>query len=260
MQLDFLRELLLSGGVSALSIGVMYLLYSALIKLGIFPKLKQWQAFVLLCLIATFVFVIVLVTLQGHAAPKLAGELPPDLHFQLDANAGVFCDANNVRDAFVTFFDEAEIGISNCADNSQTGASRAYRIDWPPLPEEIPPPENRHNYNQCFVSNFSKRAPVLVDGLDASFNRNHAHVPCEHRIGAFRGIRVTYNDIHNDGKRAAFVQSFMGGKFAIRQVPFETLPDPAAMKSLSVGPDGSISGSMLLHLVQEYDLGVGPVR
>ena len=211
MESQLLTDLLKAGGISALSIGVMYLLYRAILQLEIIPKLKQWQGFILLCLVAVFVFTVVLVTLlrsEGHSA-LIPGELPADNHFQMDAYAGLFCESKNVRDPFVTFFDEVEVYFDKCANGMQ-GASRAYRVEWIPESPTSVSSETRHNYNHCFVSDFSARAPVIADGIDKSVNEHRDLFPCEHHANVFRGIRINYNNIRNESQRAAFVQSFIG--------------------------------------------------
>ena len=60
---DFLLSLLKAGGLSALSIGVVCLIYWEIVRRDVFPKLRQWQAFVLLCLIAILVFAIAMTVL-----------------------------------------------------------------------------------------------------------------------------------------------------------------------------------------------------
>jgi hypothetical protein len=60
---DLLPSLLKAGGLAALSIGVVYLLYSEIIKLRVVPKLRQWQGFALLCLLAILVFAVAMTVL-----------------------------------------------------------------------------------------------------------------------------------------------------------------------------------------------------
>ena len=77
---QLLLSLLKAGGIAALAIGVFYLLYREIIKLGIFPKLTQRQAFALLCLLALLVFVIAITAMREGGVPEKApgqAETPP---------------------------------------------------------------------------------------------------------------------------------------------------------------------------------------
>ena len=58
--MDMLVDLLKVGGVTGLSIGVLYLLYRQLLSLGIFPKLTRRQAFILLLIVIILVFLVVI--------------------------------------------------------------------------------------------------------------------------------------------------------------------------------------------------------
>lgn len=58
-----LLALLKAGGISALAIGVVYLIYREIIRRGVIPRIKQWQGFALLCLLSLSVFVIVMTTI-----------------------------------------------------------------------------------------------------------------------------------------------------------------------------------------------------
>lgn len=53
-----LSELVRFGGDGAVALGVLYLSLSQLARCGVMPKLKEWQAFVIICLVASFAFVI----------------------------------------------------------------------------------------------------------------------------------------------------------------------------------------------------------
>jgi hypothetical protein len=63
MASEMLLSLLKAGGLAALAIGVIYLFYKQIIRLPIFPKLRQWQAFSLLCLLAFLTFAIAMTVL-----------------------------------------------------------------------------------------------------------------------------------------------------------------------------------------------------
>ena len=54
-----LIELLQIGGVTALTVGVLYLLYKQFLSMGIFPELTQRQAFTLLLVVIVFIFFVV---------------------------------------------------------------------------------------------------------------------------------------------------------------------------------------------------------
>ena len=54
------------GGIAAVALGVLYLSLSRLVRHGVIPKLKQWQAFLVICLLATFALVIALSTILGY--------------------------------------------------------------------------------------------------------------------------------------------------------------------------------------------------
>lgn len=57
--MGILIDLLKVGGVTALSIGVLFLLYKQLLNMEIFPRLTREQAFRLLRLMVVLVFVVV---------------------------------------------------------------------------------------------------------------------------------------------------------------------------------------------------------
>ncbi|MGO8092260.1 hypothetical protein [Rhizobium leguminosarum] len=60
-----LTELLKIGGVAALSIGVMYLLYSQLMKMQIFRQMTQRQTFIVAMTLAFLVFFVVVTALSS---------------------------------------------------------------------------------------------------------------------------------------------------------------------------------------------------
>jgi hypothetical protein len=206
---DLLLSLLKAGGIAALSIGVVYLLYREIIKLGIFPKLRQWQAFALLCLLAVLIFIIAMTALKPRPPSQalLDGELPPDNHFELDAALGVFCEDQNVRDDLAQSFDYVEINLHNCA-GTDASASRTYRVDWPPQPPRSFVPQRRRNYRQCFASDFAARAPQLVADLEHAFELNKQRVPCEVTISAWRPISISYNDLRDQSHGVTFLQVY----------------------------------------------------
>ena len=53
------------GGVCAICLGILYLFLRRMVQFGIFPKLTQRQAFIVICLLASFVFLIALITTGG---------------------------------------------------------------------------------------------------------------------------------------------------------------------------------------------------
>ena len=53
------------GGIAAVALGVFYLSLARLVRHGVIPRLKEWQAFVLICLLATFAFVITLLAIRS---------------------------------------------------------------------------------------------------------------------------------------------------------------------------------------------------
>ncbi|MCM2477310.1 hypothetical protein HGO38_28060 [Rhizobium sp. CG5] len=60
-----LVELLKIGGVAALSVGVMYLLYSQLMRMGIFIVMTQSQTFVLMMTMTFLIFFVVISALSS---------------------------------------------------------------------------------------------------------------------------------------------------------------------------------------------------
>ena len=62
--MEILPSLLKAGGIAALAIGVVYLVYREILKFGIIPKLRQWQGFALLCLLAVLIFAIAMTVLN----------------------------------------------------------------------------------------------------------------------------------------------------------------------------------------------------
>lgn len=60
-----LVDLLKIGGVAALSVGVMYLLYSQLMKMNIFRRMSQVQTFVMMMTMTFLVFFLALSALSS---------------------------------------------------------------------------------------------------------------------------------------------------------------------------------------------------
>jgi hypothetical protein len=255
---DLLLPLLKAGGLAALAIGVVYLLYSQIIKLGIFPRLKQWQGFALLCLLAILVFIIAMTALRPRTtSPTLDGELPPDNHFQLDATQGVYCENKNVRDDFAQFFDYVEIGLQSCTGTiPNASGSRSYRIIWPPQRPQSIVPESRRNYRQCFVSDLASHAPKLVDDLQNAFQRIQAQVPCQATVSVWRIISLSYTDLRDQSHQLAFGQSYNegGGKaFGIRQIPTTARVAPADVPNeINVAVDAATLDSEIVEIVKQY--------
>ena len=281
MESDMLVNLVKAGGVSALAIGVVYLFYSAIIKLGIIQQLAQWQGFALLCLLAVLVFVVAItVLLQRRDEPRaeskievpvpakveptgpptapplvVQGELAPAKHFNLDAKAGVFCEEKNVLKPFASYFDYVNIGLSQC-EGTERSESRAYRIDWP-QPRQVARTQlpDRANYHQCVPSDFADLVPTFAKHLSEAFKRNVDRVPCKPTISAFRVIRLSYLDLRNASLDVAFVQSFNrggDGKLDIEQIGTTNLAKSDAMKSVQVAEDGGLADEDLLSMVRGF--------
>ena len=252
---ELLPSLLKAGGIASLSIGVVYLIYREIIKLGVVPKLKQWQGFALLCLLAVLVFVIAItVLLRESDTPKLEGELPPINHFQLDSKYGIFCEKKNVYKPFSPFFDSVDINISACNSSNQSG-SRTYRIDWQPLNPRPVTFSERRGYDHCFVSDFSERAPQFIQNLDLAFKRSIEAIPCKVTLYMSRQIRMSYTDLHNQPIEVAFIQTYNMGdtkQFEIEQVGTAKLPRSDEMESVTQEPDGSVVLDRLLEISAQY--------
>ncbi len=253
---DLLLNLLKAGGTSALAIGVIYLLYREIIKLGIFPKLKQWQGFALLCLLAAFVFVIAMTVLlpRGKGQALLDGELPPVNHFQLDAREGVFCEQKNVHQPFAQFFDSIEINMGACNGSDQY-ASRSYRVDWQPLHANTTSTSTRRNYQHCFASDFAERAPAFLQRMKSSFEEAKQAIPCKVSMYLMRQIRISYVDLRNESKEAAFLQFYNrggAGRFEIEQVGTTNLARSDQMEALLQTPDGGVELAQLLTIAGQY--------
>lgn len=256
MSNDLLLNLLKAGGTSALAIGVVYLLYREIIKLGVFPKLKQWQGFSLLCLLAVFVFVIAMAVLLPREQKQvlLDGELPPVNHFQLDARDGVFCEQKNVHQPFSHFFDSIDINLGACNGSDQFGL-RSYRVDWQPSQSSIASPSARRGYQHCFISDFAERAPAFLQRVQSSFEEAKQAIPCKVSMYMMRQIRVSYVDLKNESKEAAFIQFYNRGgtgRFEIEQVGTTNLARSDQMEALLQTPDGGVAVTQLLVIAGQY--------
>lgn len=256
MPTELLPSLLKAGGVTALSIGVVYLLYREIIKLGVVPKLRQWQGFALLCLLAVLVFAIAMTVLLQRENQGLAveGELPPVSHFQLDSAAGVFCEQKNVHRPFAPFFDTVAIQLANCAGSAQSG-SRTYRIDWQPSGSRQVPTSNRRGFDYCFPSDFAERAPPFLGEIQEAFKRNADKVPCDVSISMARQIRLSYVDLRNQSQEVAFMQFLNRGgdrRMEIEQIGTTNLARSDQMAALPQEPGGGVSDSTILEVAGEF--------
>jgi hypothetical protein len=223
-----------------------------MLRLRVVPKLKQWQGFSFLCLLAVLIFVVVAMAIRSDRERRMQGELDPDLHFQTDSTAGLFCENDNVRDETVSFFDYIDINLGDCPEHPDFG-SRAYRIEYPPEgPREVHP-QARRNYRQCFVSDFVERAPLVVEAAEDFFERNKDEIPCEHSIFASRIMYVVYNNIRNETKRIAFVHRYnIGdeGKFDI--FPATAVAGSDQMQSVTMEPGFGFADSELMQVVADF--------
>jgi hypothetical protein len=88
MFVDVLPLLAKAGGISALAIGAAYLLYSQIIKAGVIPRLRQWQGFVLLCLLAVLIFAIAVLVLirRDDDSPSLK---PAQIHIEAPSKVDI---------------------------------------------------------------------------------------------------------------------------------------------------------------------------
>jgi len=66
--MNMLLDLLKVGGITALAIGVLYLLYKQLMAMNIFPTLSKQQAFRLLVTLIILVFIVVLLSFISTGA------------------------------------------------------------------------------------------------------------------------------------------------------------------------------------------------
>jgi hypothetical protein len=257
MAADMLISLLKGGGIAALAIGVVYLIYTEIVKLGIFPKLKQWQAFALLCLLAILVFVVAVTAIRFSKPEQvlLQGELPPDNHFQLDAAEGVFCENNNVRGDFAPYFDYVDIALVKC-NGTTDSASRQYRIAWLPRGPRNLVSENRQNYRQCFASDFAGRAPKFVNDLQQAFKRNKERIPCEVSLSVWRVIQLSYIDLRDQSHTVAFVQSYNhgnSGRLRIEQIPALHVAQSDQMQEFDAGATGSKLDDDLVSIARQFN-------
>jgi hypothetical protein len=67
MSTTLLPYLLKASGISGLALGMLFLVYRETIKHGLFPKLRQWQAFALLCLLLIVVLTVTITTIELRA-------------------------------------------------------------------------------------------------------------------------------------------------------------------------------------------------
>lgn len=253
---DLLPSLLKAGGIAALAIGVVYLIYREILKLGVIPRLKQWQGFALLCLLAVLVFGIAMTVLFRKASDQaqLEGELPPTSHFHLDAQDGVFCESKNVYKPFASFFDTVDINIGAC-DGSEQFASRTYRMDWQPSRPTPVMFAERRGYDHCFVSDFAERVPKFLQDLQSAFERNKAAIPCDVSLYMVRQVRMSYIDLRNQSREVAFNQIYNRGgthRFEIEQVDTTNLVRSDQLEGLAQEPDSSIASDRLLAMASQY--------
>ncbi len=73
--MDLLVGLLKIGGVSALSIGVLFLIYRQLLSLNIFPRLTRRQAFILLITVVILTFIVVGLAFISTGALTISGNV-----------------------------------------------------------------------------------------------------------------------------------------------------------------------------------------
>jgi hypothetical protein len=70
MEAEILVELVKAGGIAALAVGGFFIIYKALISANVVPKLRQWQGFVFLCLIAILTFAVAAIALlKSESSP-----------------------------------------------------------------------------------------------------------------------------------------------------------------------------------------------
>jgi hypothetical protein len=70
-KMNLLLDLLKVGGITALAIGVLYLLYKQLMAMKIFPVLNKQQSFRLLVTLIVLVFLVVLLSFASTGAIDL---------------------------------------------------------------------------------------------------------------------------------------------------------------------------------------------
>lgn len=252
---ELLSSLLKAGGISGLAIGVVYLLYHEIIKLGVIPKLKQWQGFSLLCLLAVLVFIITMTILLKKTTEQLLdGELPPGNHFQMDARDGIFCEQKNVYQPSAQYFDLININIGACNGSDQYG-SRSYIIEWQPSKPASVTFAKRRGYDHCFVSNLAERAPPFLQEVQVAFDRNKKAIPCKISLSMMRQIKMTYVDLRNKSWEVAFIQSYNRGEtghYEIEQASTANLARSDEMERLSQEPSGGIALGIPLEIASQY--------
>jgi hypothetical protein len=251
-KMDLLTSLVKAGGVSALAIGVVYLIYKEIIKLGIVPKLKQWQGFALLCLLATMVFVVAILSLYKNDDAKTTDFVAADAVQPTPATLSKTFSSTDSTEQTIEQNRQAPVLISSdelpptshfqldtiegvfCEEKNvhdpvmpyfdsidislqkcngtNTSASRSYRIDWAPSGPKSVNPTKRRNYHQCFISDLSEHAPRLIDNLRRSFLKLHDAIPCDVSITISRIITASYTDLRNRPQKVAFMQTFNRGE------------------------------------------------
>ncbi|MBD9437319.1 hypothetical protein IB223_14545 [Pseudoxanthomonas sp. PXM03] len=254
MDAQVLVALAKACGVAGLAIGVMWLIYREILRRDIFPRLKQWQAFTIICLITVLIFAVVMTALLANRGePPLPGELPASAHFQVDTKDGIFCEQNNVDDhAAPHFFDLLQVGLSGCPNTDRSG-SRAYLV-WPgPQEPRAWVPVSRKGYRHCGPSDFHETAPKLLNAVAAEFRAQHDQVPCEVTLSVERYSTISYLDIRNRPMQAAFIQSYRPETgFAMRQMNPHQFPDSSTQTSFQRTATSQIGDAQIARIYADF--------
>jgi hypothetical protein len=213
--MEFLVSLFTAGGISALVVGVLYLLYKEMIRRDIFSRMKSGQTFVFFCLVAILVFGIALVVLlksfERAEVAQNTNAKPSIEHFQADARYGLFCEAENVFSEFVIFYDFVQIQASKCSDTSKDGSigfsvrrssGSLYDLSL----------QERAGFRNCHQTDFPQFARSIYGNLNAALS---SVAPASNGcivavVAVTRVVDVKYSDIYGEPKEAFYGFTYYG--------------------------------------------------
>lgn len=239
--MEFLIGLLTAGGISALVVGVLYLLYREMIRRDVFSRMKPWQTFAFFCLVAVLIFSVVLVVLleddgnSGGAGNSNAK--PPSEHFQADSRFGLFCENYNVFSEFVTYYNFAQVQASDCDDASkEVSIGFSVRNDSGQVFETSH--QERSGFRACHTTDFPDFARKLYENANESLSlASDQDRGCSISVsGVTRVWNVKYTDINGDPKETHFGLTYHGpdDSISVHQVSSNSVAKPSDWAIMAV--------------------------
>ncbi|MGO7055956.1 esterase/lipase family protein [Rhizobium ruizarguesonis] len=179
-----------------------------------------------------------------------------------DAQAGLFCAIDQVKNPFPTFFDYVTVNVADCSPSNES-ASRSFLVSYPPSESAPARQMIMPGYANCFESDFYEKAPVVDNAIQSALTSLSNRISCTVTSSVTRVIKLGYINEENDSKTVAFAQMYDLGddqRLTINQVPFTDVVNSEDLPQVKFGTNRKFSTSDILEQIRLFRIPGQPVE